>query len=201
MLRVALTGNLGMGKTTVLRLFEKLGAVTVDTDDVVRSLLREKHVLEKIKSLLGSDVFSENGGLDREKVAKMIFANHQKKRSLEDIIHPLVFEEIDSFLGKIKGRKKIIIIEIPLLFERSYENRFDRKITVFTDPDRALVRLEAKGMRRENGLLRLGSQLPVEEKIKRSDFVIDNNGSLADARVQVEKIYGKLLEEAENADN
>ena len=192
MLLVGLTGNYGMGKSTVLPMFEKLGVITLDTDRIVKSLLIEKNVLEKIRGLLGDNVFYKNSSLNKKKVADLIFKNDVLRYSLEDILHPLVFERIKIFLDKING-DKIIIIEVPLLHERGYKDRFDKTITVYTNEEVALNRLEKDGTTREEALLRLKSQLPIAKKVKQSDFVIDNNGTIEKAMAQVEIIYKELL--------
>lgn len=192
MLLVGLTGNYGMGKSAVLTMFKKFGATTVDTDRIVELLLTEKDVLEKIRGLLGDNVFDKNGSLDKKKVADLVFKDDVLRHALEDILHPLVFERIKIFLDKING-DKIIIIEAPLLHERGYKDRFDKTITVYTNEEVALNRLEKDGTTREEALLRLKSQLPITKKVKQSDFVIDNNGTIEEAMAQVEIIYKKLL--------
>ncbi len=201
MLLVGLTGNYGMGKSTVLSLFEKFGAIIINTDEIVGSLLKKTEVLEKIKGLLGDKAFLEDGSLNTERVADIVFHNDILRRSLEDILHPLVFERINFFLDGIADGDKIILVEIPLLFERGYEGRFDKKITVYTEEKTALNRIERKGISRKEALLRLKSQLPIEEKIRRSDFIIDNNGALEETALQVETICKELLKEAKKDGN
>lgn len=201
MLLVGLTGNYGMGKSTVLRMFEKLGVITFDTDSIVKSLLIEKDVLEKIRGLLGDKVFYKNGSLNKEKVANLIFKTHELRHFLEDILHPIVFERLKDLLDKINEQDKVVIIAVPLLYERGYEDRFGRTITVYAREEIALNRLEKEGVGREDALLRLRSQLPIEEKVKRSDFIIDNNGTIEDTMAQVEIIYKKLLKEVEDGNN
>lgn len=194
MLFIGLTGNYGMGKSSVLSMFERLGAIILDTDKIVELLLTEKDILEKIRGLLGDKVFDENGSLNKKKVANLVFKNNMLRHLLEDILHPLVFERIHFFLGKINKKNKVIMIAAPLLYERRYEERFDKTITVYTKEETALNRLEKDGIKREDALLRLKAQLPIEEKIKRSDFAIDNNGTIEETMSQVETIYKKLKE-------
>ena len=196
MLLVGLTGNYGMGKSIVLSQFEQLGAITLDSDRIVDSLLSEAEVIVKIKGLLGNKVFDEDGNLVKKKVADLIFKNDILKGSLEDLLHPLVFEKIESFLKTITNGHAVVVIEVPLLFERGYEGRFKRTVTVFTNEKTALHRLEQSGVSRDEAIQRLQSQLPVEVKTIKSDFKIDNNGSLDETMAQVTEIYKKLVEEA-----
>jgi dephospho-CoA kinase len=192
MLLVGLTGNYGMGKSAVLSMFEKLGAFVLDADTIVASLITEKNVLDKIKGLLGENVLHENGSLNKKLVADIIFKDDELRHALEDIIHPLVFDRINLLLKKLGSREKIIIVEIPLLYERGYEERFDKTIAIYTTEETALNRLSKAGIGREEAIPRLRSQIPIKEKIKRSDFAIDNNGTIEETQAQAEKIYGEL---------
>ena len=192
MLVAGLTGNYGMGKSKILALFAKLGAYTFNSDKIVAALLTEKDVLEKIRKVIGHDVFYKNGTLNKKKVARLIFRDEALRRSLEDILHPLVFERIEDILTAV-DKNSVVIIEVPLLFERGYRERFDKTITVFTDEETALKRLEKAGVKRTDALLRLQSQLPIREKMKRSDFIIDNSGSVRETTSQAEAIYKTLL--------
>ena len=201
MFLVGLTGNYGMGKSTVLPIFEKCGAVIISTDEIVGSLLKEEGILDQIKGLFGEGVFVEGGRLSKKKIADVVFRDDRMRRSLEDILHPLVFERIDFFLSTIRDLDKVVVIEIPLLFERGYERRFDKIITVYTDEETVLNRVKRDGILREEALLRLKSQLPIEEKIERSDFVVDNNGTIEDTMSQVEAICKELLKEAKRYGN
>ncbi|MDQ7787589.1 MAG: dephospho-CoA kinase [Thermodesulfovibrionales bacterium] len=201
MLVIALTGNYGMGKSFVLALFQQLGAVVIDADKIVRSLLSERKSVGKIRALFGETVFSENGRVNRDRLAELVFRNNSLRHSLEDILHPLVFEQIDSFLAAHRKKGIVVIVEIPLLFEREYENRFDRTLTVFTDDETALRRLKTKGIEREKASMRLKAQLPIEEKKRRADFVIDNRGTPQETEAQVKTLYKKLREEANNGNH
>jgi dephospho-CoA kinase len=201
MLTVALTGNYGMGKSTVLSLFKELGFSTLDADKIVESLFRKKEILKKIRHLMGSTVFNDNGSLNKEKVAEVIFKNASLRHSLEDLLHPFVFERIKDFAEKMNMHDNILVIAAPLVYERKYEDRFDKIIVVHTTEDTALKRLGIKGVQKKDALLRLKAQLPIKDKMKRADFLIDNNGTLNRTKVQVEKLYKELLKEAGNGNN
>ena len=196
MLLVGLTGNYGMGKSVVLSQFDKLGAITLDSDKIVASLLSEAEVIEKIKGIFGSKVFDEDGNLMKKKIADLIFKNDILKSSLEDLLHPLVFEKIEGFLKTIRNHHAVVVIEVPLLFERGYEGKFKRIVTVFTNEKTALHRLEKIGVSRDDAMQRLCSQLPVDVKMKKSDFAIDNNGTLEETMKQITATYEELLNEA-----
>jgi dephospho-CoA kinase len=116
--------------------------------------------------------------------------------SLEDLLHPFVFKKIRDFTEKINVHDHILIIAVPLVYERKYEDRFDRIIVVHTTEDTALKRLGIKGVSKKDALIRLKAQLPIKDKMKKADFLIDNNGSLNETKVQVEKLYKELLKEA-----
>jgi dephospho-CoA kinase len=200
MLLVGLTGNYGMGKSAVLKMFQKLGAVTYDADEIVASLLRKETVLKKITDIFGDVIIRADGSLDKKKLADIIFVDATLRRSLEDILHPLIFKEIDRLLEREENKGSIAIVEAPLLFERHYEAKFQRLITVATGQEKALERLEKTGITREEALQRIHSQLPIEEKISRSDFTINNDGSPEETELQVKNIYNNLLREGHDGD-
>ncbi len=192
-----LTGNYGMGKSTVLRIFRDLGAVTIGADEIVDKLLMQAPVLEQIRKLLGCGVFSPDGTLDRTRVADEIFGDRDKRAALEGLLHPLVLEEMQKLFDELAGQdaEKIVVIEIPLLFEKAYSGRFHRTVTVYTDEATALKRLEAKGIGKESARMRLGVQMPIEEKMRKSDFIINNNGTLEETERQVRAVFDQLVRE------
>ena len=193
MLVVAVTGNYGMGKSTVLPMFRRLGAYTIDADEIVGSLLEDNEVIGRIREMFGPEVFNPDGGLNKKKIAQIIFADDTRRASLENMLHPLVFERVYSIIDRRK--EDIIIVEIPLLFEKGYEDRVDRTITVYAEAEKAMERLGKKGIVRHEAIQRMKTQLPVQEKIKRSDFTINNSGSLEETQAQVESIHRRLLKE------
>ncbi len=192
---IGLTGNYGMGKSFVLSVFKELGAIVLDSDEIVSNLLEDKQIILKIKKILGDRVEKPDGTLDKLEIAKVIFENNVLREKLEVLLHPMVFDNIQNNLNKISGKEKLIIVEVPLLFEGGYQDRFEKTITVFTTRDTALERLTKAGVSRSDALKRLKAQLPIQIKKKNADFLIDNNGPKQRTRIQVERIYHKLLDE------
>lgn len=195
MVIAGLTGNFGMGKSSVLSMLKEFGAVVLSADDVVDSLLNEGAVQERVRAVLGRGVFSDDGKLDRARVADVIFRDERLRTDLENILHPMVLQKIREFLRarcREDAKDTIVVIEIPLMFEKGYSRRFNKTITVFTDEETALRRLGAAGVSREDAIMRLKVQMPVEEKIRMSDFAINNNGILKDTAVQAKEIFSRL---------
>lgn len=198
MLVAGLTGNYGMGKSTVLAMFRELGAITIDADTIVDALLRDASVLNKIRHILGEGVFLKDGSLDKARVAGIIFRDKALRDEIEAILHPLVFKKIEDMLRKLAVEgpaDTVAILEIPLLFERGYSDNVQRRITVYTDRETAIRRLAQSGVDRDSALSRLDAQLPIEEKIERADFAIDNNGTVETTRTRVAEVYGTLMQE------
>lgn len=192
---IGLTGNYGMGKSFVLSVFKELGARVIDSDYIINLLLQDKNVILNIKKILGNRVEKEDGTLDKSEVAKIIFNNSELRHKLEVLLHPMVFDKIETSLQKIKRKGQLIIVEVPLLFEGGYQSRFNRTITVFTTQKTALERLMKAGVSRSNAMKRLKVQLPIQVKKKKADYLIDNNDSKQSTRKQVKNIYKQLLNE------
>lgn len=193
MIKVGLTGNFGMGKSTVARIFQRLGAYVIDTDRIVAELLKERDVCEEIKKLFGEEIIKD-GKVDKKAIADIVFENPSMRIYLENILHPRVFKKIDEIIDRIpsSGEPKIVVIEAPVIFERGYQNRFDLIVTVFTSEDTAIERLEKKGITKQEAIKRIKSQFPIEMKKSKSDFIIDNSGSIENTMKQVEEIFQKL---------
>lgn len=193
MIVAGLTGNYGMGKSTVLKMFEELGAVIFNTDTIVGDLLKEPEVINEIIEAFGKDVLIDNS-INKKMLADIIFASPALRISLENILHPRVFKKIDEKTAELSpaGSDALVVIEVPLLFERGYQNRFDRTITVYTSEEAALRNLLDIGISAESALQRMKSQFPIEMKISKSDYSIDNGLGLDFTREQVANIYREL---------
>jgi len=195
---IALTGNFGMGKSTVLNLFQRLGAHTVDIDDIVHDVLTRPSIVNKISKALGTGVLSRRGrvvSINKKRTAEMVFNDPEKRHRLERIIHPEVLKEIKRIEIRVarKDAEAVIIFEIPLLFEAGYERNFDKTITVHTTRTTALKRLSGRGFSKDNALKRMSAQMPISRKMKMSDFRIDNNGSIEKTGKRVQQVFRQLL--------
>jgi dephospho-CoA kinase len=196
MLLVGLTGNFGMGKSFVLSVFRGLGAVTLDSDRIVGILLREEKVIEAVRGLLGDNVLDADRKLNKKAVAERIFNDPEARKALEGIIHPMVFARVDDFVCKLRGKDLIVIVEVPLLFERDYQDRFNKVITVYTNEETAIKRLVNSGFTKEEAIARLMTQLPIDIKKQRAHYTIDNSATKDETERQVRSIYNMLMENA-----
>jgi dephospho-CoA kinase len=191
MIRIALTGSIGMGKSTVARMFENAGIPVFDADAVVRDLQGAGGALvETIGGRFSGTV--EHGILDREKLAQMVLEDPLRLAELESIVHPAVRDARAAFIAKNRDAPALVF-EIPLLFETDGEAEFD-KVIVVTAPaevQRARV-LDRPGMTEAKLLAILSRQLPDQEKRRRADFVVDTAADLSTTEAQVAHIIACL---------
>jgi dephospho-CoA kinase len=198
MMLAALTGNFGMGKSSVLSVFRDLGASVLDSDRIVAHLLEKKKVIRRIRELLGDEVVGPDGQLDKKTAAEKIFGDRELKKALETFLHPLVLKEINDFISGLKDKGSIVVVEVPLLFEGGYQDMFQKVITIHTTRENALRRLTRAGISREEALARLKTQLPIGTKKRLADYAIDNNGTRGETRKRIEKIYRLLQKDMKN---
>ncbi|HYQ48154.1 MAG TPA: dephospho-CoA kinase [Thermodesulfovibrionales bacterium] len=196
MLKVGLTGNYGMGKSTVSEMFRQLGAVIIDSDRIVASLLKEESVKRKLMRIVGVDLITPAGSIDKKYMAKKIFNNKVMRSQVEALLHPLVLLKVGEFVKQVRGRNRIVIVEVPLLFEGGYQGQFDRTITVFTDRTTALSRLNRSGICRKDAIARLQSQMDIRTKKRLADYCIDNSGTKRHTVSQVKRLYDMFAEES-----
>lgn len=194
MVIVALTGNYGMGKSSVTALFSRCGACTLDSDEIVAGLLQKKAVIEKIRMLLGPRILNADRSLNKGAVADIIFHNKTARRKIEAFLHPLVFQAMEALIKMLKPHDCVVIVEVPLLFEGGFQKRFDRTVAVYTSQKTALARLRKAGVSRKDALARLHAQMDIREKKRLADYVINNNGTRQQTMAQVKEIYKALIE-------
>jgi dephospho-CoA kinase len=195
MLKVAITGGAGSGKSTVARMFQELGVPVLDADAAARRAVAPgTPAWQELSRLYGPEYFRADGELDRAKVAARVFADPEEKRRLEAVIHPRVAEEIKARLQELEaGGAPLALVEVPLLFEAGLDSAYDKVIVVEADLSDQVQRLSARDGRSAaeiEGILK--AQLPLKDKVKKADFVVDNRGDLNHAWQQVKIILGEL---------
>ncbi len=186
---VGLTGGFGSGKSTVLRIFKDLGATVLSADAVVHEALRRREVRKSVVDIFGPGILS-GGEIDRRKLSAEVFSDEEKRKRLEELLHPIVLETIREAYGAMNDG--VMIVEIPLLFEAGFEKEVDRVIAVRADADVVVERLRAKGFSEEEIRRRSAAQMPVEEKASRADYLIDNSGTLKETEREVKRVWEDL---------
>ena len=193
--KIAITGGLAAGKTTVCQLFKELGAYVLSADDLVHQLLSpQTHIGKRVIQLLGEDILS-GSTIDRKKVSEKVFSQPEKLHALEQILHPAVFDEIKNSYEQIEkqGKYPFFVAEIPLLYEAGRAEEFDAIITVVAEPEVCKRRFLQDGKHTELEFTeRMTRQWNTREKAKRADYVLDNNGTIADLKAQVELLFSNL---------
>lgn len=192
---IGITGSIASGKTFVTDYLKELGYKIIDADEISKNLLKkDSKGYFKVIDVFSKDILTENGEIDRKKLAKMIFNNSINKKKLEEIVHPLVFEEIEEYKEKYK-EEKYIFISMPLLFETGYQKKVDKVITVYIKKDIQVERLMRRdNIDREYAITKISSQFDLEEKVKNSDYVIDNSNSKEETIEKVKKVLELLKE-------
>lgn len=191
MFRVGITGGMGCGKSTVARLFESRGYRRVDSDAIVRDrVLHEPGIKDALRQRWGAAVFNAAGDVERGAVAERVFKDDEDRRWMEDLVHPRVFAAWEeAFAG---GPAHGWAVEVPLLFERGLEKGFDFTVCVALSPEKQLARLEERGIPRALAGRRISKQLPLAQKIDRSDFVLWNDGTPVFLEAQVDRVVRSL---------
>ncbi len=192
-----LTGGIGCGKSAVAAILEQLGARIVDADQVAREVVKPgTDGLKELVRAFGTEILLPDGSLDRPKLAAIVFADAEKRKILNRITHPRIALETSRRLQDERARgTRHLIYEAALLVETGQAKFGENLIVVRADPEVQLERLMKRdGIDREAALQKIRSQMPVDEKAKLADAVIDNSGTLAETRRQVEAAWKTLTE-------
>ena len=191
---VGLTGGIASGKSTVSNLFRKYGIEIVDADKVAKEVGEKKESIEKISNIFGKDILDSDGKIVREKLREKAFKNRELLQELNKIIHPQVMEYFKRKKEE-NSKDEILIFDIPLLYETKMEYLCDKIIVVGVDVQKQIRRVVARdGSSEELAKKIIFNQMPLDEKIKKADIVIMNDGTLDELEAKVMKIYRELKE-------
>jgi len=188
---LGLTGGMGCGKTTAAGMLAMYGFEPLDSDAIIRAvLLTDRNVINAIQGRFGVEVLTASGEVDRRKLAHLVFSDEAGLRWLEDLLHPRLFEYWEKTFAA--GGARSWVVEVPLLFEKCLQNRFDFTVCVASDSNVQLARLEQRGVPPSLARQRISKQLPLAQKIKLVDFVLLNDGSPDFLRDQVAALVNSL---------
>lgn len=189
---IGLTGGIGCGKSVTLNIFCQSGCLTTSADEINGRLLEQAETLDFIKKQFGNE-YVKNKKIDKSRLAELIFSVPEKRNVLENFLHPQIFAEQEKTIRQAREENRICICEIPLLFEKNLEKNFDKTICIVCSGETQSERLEKRGLPRERARERIAAQMPSDEKIKRADFVIFNDGNIDFLKRQTKSVLEKLI--------
>src|SRR4051812_21521817 len=197
MLTVGLTGGIGAGKSEVARLLASYGAVLVDADRIAREVVEPgTEGLAAVVAEVGADVLAPDGSLDRPKLGAIVFADEERRKALNAIVHPLVAAR-SAQVQQAAGPEDIVLHDVPLLTENGLAPRYDLVVVVDADPATQLDRLvRLRGMTEDEARSRMAAQAGRAERLAIADLVIDNDGPLDALEPQVSAVWEQLRERA-----
>ncbi len=202
MLRVGLTGGIATGKTTVGQMFVDLGCHLIDSDEIAHKLFEPgQDVHSAVIKAFGPRIVASDGTIDRKVLGDIVFNDSAARAKLNILVHPAIIRRQQEFLNNIARTdpKGIGIVSAALMVEIGTYKNYDKVIVLSCPPDVQKMRLRSRsGLSDEQIEARIGAQMPVEEKVKHGDFVIDTSTDLVTTRRHVEIINSKLREFAAN---
>jgi len=194
---LGLTGGIATGKSTVAKMFLEQQVPLIDTDLIARDLLKvgNEGYLEVIKVFKNDEILLTNNEINRKLLGRIIFSNPQKRKKLNEIVHPKVQKIVKSEIEKHKQLgTPLVVVDVPLLYESGFDSITDKVVVVFTERDLQIERLiDRDNITEEYANMKINAQMPLEEKIEKADFVIDNSRSI----LQTKKDFLKVLQEME----
>jgi dephospho-CoA kinase len=201
-LLLGVTGGIATGKSTVVRLLAEKGAPVIDFDLLARKVVEpDRPAWKDIVAFFGEQVLREDRTLDRGKLSDLVFRDLEKRKKLESFTHPHIQAEFISELQAIVARdpEAIVQVDVPLLIEQNLQYLFHHTLVVYVPREVQIDRLmEREGIGREEALVRLQAQMPIDEKVGYADFVIHNEGTLEETRRQVNDLWEKLQQVQKN---
>ncbi len=195
MFRIGLTGGIASGKSTVSRLLRSLGAVIIDADLLARKVVEPGTAVGKeIVATFGDDILLPEGELNRKRLGEIIFADENKRKLLESIIHPAIKAAMEQELRQAEDQgDAVVVLDVPLLIESGWASQVDEVWVVYTDPDVQEERLIIRdGLSRDQAKERICSQMSLHDKLQYANVIIDNNQKLEETTRQVVEAFGRI---------
>src|SRR6185312_7250530 len=200
MLRVGLTGSIGVGKSFVASALAELGCHVLDADITAREVVEPgSEGLQAVAEAFGNSVLNQEGGLNRSRLGEIVFTDPEKRNLLNSILHPFIIARQDEVLCKWEDLDPtgIGVIDAALMIESGGYKRFDKLIVAYCDPEIQIQRLmERNKLSREAAQQRINAQMPQEEKQPFADFLIDTSAGFEDTRPRTQQVYKALRNEA-----
>jgi dephospho-CoA kinase len=196
MLRVGLTGGIATGKTTVAQMFVELGCHLIDADAIVHGLFRPGEAVHRaVVEAFGDRVLAGDGTINRTVLGEIVFKDPAARQLLNSLVHPAVIARQKQWLDELEARDPhaVGIVEAALMIEVGTYKNYDKLIVVVCSPEEQRRRLRQRSALTEEQIeARIRSQMPMDEKAKYADYVIDNSGPLEDTRSQVQRVHSQL---------
>jgi dephospho-CoA kinase len=196
MLKVGLTGSIAVGKSSVLSVFEELGCAVFDADKIAHSVMEPgRAAYRDVVVEFGEEILGDDRNIDRAKLGAVVFADAERRRRLNEIVHPRVIEEQNLLLREVEERTpdRIVIVDAALMIESGGYKRFDKIIVVYCDAQSQLERLMRRNnLSREEAELRIRAQMSSDEKRRYADYEIDTSGTFEETRRRVIEVYEEL---------
>jgi dephospho-CoA kinase len=202
MLRVGLTGGIACGKSTISRMFRDLDIPILDADPLAHELLEPgQPVYDQVLKEFGPEILANDKSIDRSKLGPIVFADPEKLKRLNQIIHPHIVEIVDRWFATLDqpGGPPIAIVEAALLIEAGYRPKLNCLIVVRCTPGQQLARLRERGLNEIQAQQRINSQIPIEDKIKVADEIVDGGTTFEETSRQVRDLTARLKHQAAKA--
>ncbi len=201
MLIVGLTGGIASGKSLVAGIFKNLGAHIIDADRIVRELLEPgQEAWKEVSEHFGNDIMMPDKCIDRRKLGQIVFSDPAKRAWLNQCLHPRVFEAYAAQVKRLGARtpEAIVVFDAALLMETGFHKKMDKTVLVYAHSDQQLTRLmERDRFTPEQALARIESQMPLNEKRRYADYVIENTGTREETERRAREVFARLKEETE----
>jgi dephospho-CoA kinase len=196
-LLVGLTGGIGSGKSTVAQMLARRGAVVLDADAFAREAVRSGSAgLRAVAARFGSEVLTADGELDRPKLAAIVFADAGARADLEGIVHPEVRRLIADGIQVNLDTDNVVVLVNPLLIEMGAHRDCDVVVVVSVPSETQVARSTARGMDEDDVRARMAAQLPLDERARQADVILDNEGSVEELERQVDRLWDQLAARA-----